>query len=96
MSLIEETQRGARAARLIADEAFRDAFDAVRNGIIERWEACPVRDKEGAHELKLMLKLLGDVKSVLEATIEDGKIASQKLDELNGRRVLTPKEWTGR
>jgi microcompartment protein CcmL/EutN len=74
----------------------QEAFGSVEQAIHEKWADCPLRDREGAHELKLMLKLLGDVRAVLEAAVSDGKIAAQRLDELNSRRVLTPAQWSGR
>jgi hypothetical protein len=74
----------------------QEAFGSVEQAIHEKWADCPMRDREGAHELKLMLKLLGDVRAVLEAAVSDGKIAAQRLDELNSRRVLSPAQWSGR
>jgi microcompartment protein CcmL/EutN len=74
----------------------QEAFGSVEQAIHEKWADCPLRDREGAHELKLMLKLLGDVRAVLEAAVSDGKIAAQRLDELNSRRVLSPAQWSGR
>jgi hypothetical protein len=52
----------------------------VAKAIHEAWEACPVRDTEGQHVLKLQLKLLGDVRANLEQAITDGKLASIEVD----------------
>jgi hypothetical protein len=95
MSLQDEIDRGQRAARLVNDPVFQEAFELVSNAIHEQWAQCPIRDKEGAHELRLMLKLLGDVRAVLETAVGDGKLAVQKLEELN-RRVISPAQWSGR
>lgn len=95
MALEADLERGARAARILADDTFTGAFDTVKQTIHEMWEACPIRDKEGAHELRLMLKLLGDVRGVLEAAVEDGKAAKAELERLNSHRVLSPREWKG-
>jgi len=95
MTLEYDMKRGADAARVLAEPVFQDAFSAVELAIHDLWAQSPVRDHEGQQQLRLMLKLLGDVKSVLETALEDGKAASRKLDELN-RRVLTPAQWSGR
>jgi hypothetical protein len=94
MSLPKDVERGSRAQTLLTDPLFSEAFENVRTAIHEKWEACPLRDRDGAHELRLMLKLLGDVRAVLESTIVDGKVASAELERLN-RRVLSPAQWKG-
>jgi len=96
MSLQEDVDRGQRAARILSDSVFQSAWDSVSQAIHEQWANSPIRDHEGQHELRLMLKLLGDVRAVLEATVDDGKVAAKKLDELNSRRVLSPAQWSGR
>jgi hypothetical protein len=93
MSIEQDIDRGQRAARILAEPVFQEAWNSVEQAIHERWAASPIRDIEGQQQLRLMLKLLGDVRAVLETTVSDGKIAAQKLDELNSRRVLSPAEW---
>ncbi len=95
MTTVEEIDRGQRAARVLSDHMFQEAFETVSQAIHEQWAQCPIRDREGAHELRLMLKLLGNVRAVLESAVGDGKLAAQKLDELN-RRVISPAQWSGR
>lgn len=90
MNLEKELERGQRAERILRDEAFNEAWDTVRGAILAQWEACPIRDKEGAHELKLMLKLLGDVRAVFSRAIEDGKLAAIELERLNSRAPIKP------
>lgn len=82
---------GTRAKRLLEDPDLSKAFDDVRLAIIEKWETTPLRDKEGAHELRLMLKLLADVRGSLELAVQNGKLAAAELKTLN--RELSPAEW---
>ncbi len=96
MTTQEEIDRGQRAARILSEPVFQEAFGSVEQAIHEQWAQSPIRDHEGQHELRLMLKLLGDVRAVLESTVSDGKLAAQRLDELNSRRVLSPAQWSGR
>lgn len=95
MSHEKDAERGARAQRLLEDPVFTDAFKAVEQAIFDQWAASPVRDIEGQHELRLMLNLLRDVRSSLEQTMVDGKLAVEELKRLN-TRVLTPKQFFGR
>lgn len=80
MTLEQDLDRGARAQAIYDNPLYQESFDLVRQAIHEQWEATPVRDHEGAHELKLMLKLLGDVRANLERVIADGKMAALELD----------------
>jgi len=89
MTLEADRERGQKAQKLLDDPILREAFDQVHQVIVEQWENAPIRDKEGAHELKLMLTLLRDVRSVLERAITDGKIAASELEALN-RREQSP------
>lgn len=95
MNLPEQVKRGNDAARLLNDPMFLEAFANVSQAIHEQWANCPLRDREGAHELRLMLKLLNDLKAVLEMALTDGKVAAQELERLN-RKVISPREWSGR
>ena len=55
-------------------------MESVKQGIIDKWMSCPVRDHEGQHELKLMLKLLGDVSRYIETAMETGKLVEIQLE----------------
>jgi hypothetical protein len=92
LSLATDVERGQRADRLLQDPLLIEAFALVRTAIIDKWEQTPVRDKDGAHELKLMLKLLGDVRANLEQALADGKLAAAEL-QIQARRELTPAEF---
>ena len=65
-----DIERGQKAERLLNDPILDQAFRDVESAIHERWSECPLRDKEGAHELKLQLKLLSDVRANLELAMK--------------------------
>ena len=84
-----QLERASRAKQLLEDPILIEGFDLVRAGIMQRWELSPIRDRDGAHELKLMLKLLADVRAALAQAVNDGKIVQfnhkQKLmDRVKG------------
>jgi hypothetical protein len=93
VTLRDDLDRGVKAEKLLNDPVLNEAFDLVRQAIHERWEASPMRDRDGAHELKLMLKLLGDVRANLEQAVTDGKLAATELKHQT-RRELTPAEYS--
>lgn len=95
MNLPEEISRGAEAKALLDSPPFVRAFENVRNAIHEQWEASPIRDSQGQHELRLMLKLLNDLKGVIELAVHDGNVARQELERLN-KQVISPRQWMGR
>jgi hypothetical protein len=78
-TLRKQMEAAARAKGVLADEAFQNASNAVREAILEQWENCPIRDREGAHELKLMLKIHGDLLKHLQKAVDDGKFAAEEL-----------------
>lgn len=77
--LRKDMEAGARAKTVLESEAYSGAYKAVREAIIEQWENCPIRDREGAHELKLMLKIHGDIHKHMEKAVIDGKFAAEQL-----------------
>lgn len=80
MSLADEVRDGSLARRALDDPAIQKAFSDVEAAITQRWAVCPLRDKDGQYELRLMLKLLGDVRANLEQAVNAGKLAATELE----------------
>lgn len=76
----EELRRGEQARQLLQNELYVDAVAQVKQAIIDKWQQAPLRDREGHHELKLMLKLLGDLTGYIQTTMETGKMAQIQLE----------------
>ena len=91
MKIEQQLERGARAKQLLEDPLFNEAFTLVAQAIHEKWESAPLMDRDGAHELKLMLKLLADVRANIELALSDGQMAADKLKHL--KRDQTPSEF---
>lgn len=85
--LTRELDRGNKAKEILENELFQEAWLTVETALIQKWRECPIRDKEGQHELKLMLKLLDDVKANVVRVMESGRLAESRLQELK-RRVF--------
>ena len=73
--------RAIRAERLLNDEDLKQAFSDVKKAIHDQWEKAPLRDEQGAHELKLMLKLLSDVRANLVRAVADGKLEAVEQEQ---------------
>lgn len=92
MNLTQQAVKGDRASELLNGEIFSEAVENVRKAIIDKWQACPVRDKEGQHELHLMVKLLDELVGQINVFINEGKnarfqIESQKKREEQERKI---------
>lgn len=66
---------------LLDNEAVKSALKNMRNSIFNQWESCPIRDKEGQHELKLMLKMLNDFEKNLENFVAEGDAAELEITQ---------------
>ena len=79
MSLEQDLERGDRAEKLLKDETLTNAFKAVHQAIHDKIDQTPIRDAEGLTQLRLMLKLLSDVRANLEQAVRGGKLAAADL-----------------
>jgi hypothetical protein len=86
MTDAEILSRADRARDLLDNQEFENAVQAVRQALLDRFEECPIRDKEGQHEIKLMLKLLGDVKANLQSVVDSGKVVTHRISMLDRAR----------
>jgi hypothetical protein len=84
----DATQRAQRAKSLLEDSELTEAFNGVRTALLERFEACPIRDIEGQHEIKLMLKLLVDVRANLQSVVDNGKVIEYNVSMLERAKRL--------
>ena len=79
--LRKQMEDGVRAKSVLDDSTYQAASKAVRDAIIEQWENCPIRDREGAHELKLMLKIHRDIEAHMRKAVTDGQFAAEQLKQ---------------
>ena len=91
---LKAVDRASKAKALLDNPMFDESFAMVRAALLERLEHWSLQDTSGAEKLRMMLKLLRDVRANIEQAVRDGKVSSFRLDE--ERRALTPKEWAGR
>jgi hypothetical protein len=70
----------ADQARLVLENpAFAQAFNDVKQEIIESWENSPARDQEGREKLYQLLKLADKLQLTLRRSLESGQLAKAEL-----------------
>lgn len=79
VNLQKEAQDGARAERVIAET--NEYFQMVRQGIFNTWAESPIEDIQGQHKLRLMLKLLEDVRGNIRTVAETGQMAKIQIQQ---------------
>jgi len=74
-----EIQHGIEADQFLSSPTFIRAEASVRAAIVEKWATSPLRDIEGHHELRLMLKLLDDLIGNMKVAVINGQFATESL-----------------
>ncbi len=95
MSLHEDAAKGTRAETLLKSDIYRDAHESVRKAILEKWASSPVADREGQHELRLMLKLLDDLHGNVLSMVNTGKLATAQIQHENKLKEMAKKAAEG-
>lgn len=80
-----EVRRGELARQVLDNEIYKEAWASLHAGIHQAWESSPIRDKEGQHELRLMLKLLNDLHKRMDDVMQTGKMAKIERDNILNR-----------
>jgi hypothetical protein len=83
----EGLERAQKAKAVLEAPAFVDAFNAVRNELINRIERCPMAEVALAEDLRRCLRLLRDVRLNLEVAINSGKLEEFKLQQEKQRKL---------
>lgn len=76
----QDLDRGARAEKLLNDPLLVESFQTLRETILSGIEATPLRDVEGAEKLRIMLKLLKDLRHNIDKVVQDGKLAKVEIE----------------
>ncbi|MGH7745236.1 MAG: hypothetical protein ACREQ5_10625 [Candidatus Dormibacteria bacterium] len=83
----ELADRAVRATALLGDPLYRESWELTRAAIISLIEQTPLSEHDTAEDLRRCLKLLRDVRANLELVMNQGKIASFRLEEEKRRKA---------
>ena len=74
-------ERALQAEKLLNNPLLNEAFELVKQELSRKWEASPVRDKDGREYLFLMIKATNDARGYLEQAIRAGKVELHSREE---------------
>lgn len=77
----EEIRAGREAELVLSNPIFRQAFDGIETGLIDKMRQVPMHDVDTQHELILTLQLLGSLKRRFTDAIETGKMAAIQKEQ---------------
>jgi hypothetical protein len=81
-------QRAERAKQLLAEPLIKDSLDRLEKDIFEAWARAGIRDKEGQHELHLMVQTARKFRALLEQVMVTGQIEANQLKTPPLTRIL--------
>jgi hypothetical protein len=81
VNIKEDIARGAKAQALLSDPLLNECLGGMRAAILAKIESAPIAADAEVHELRIMLKLLRDLKGNMDLFIRDGKLAEAQLIE---------------
>ena len=79
LKLNVERERGARAEQILNDDLFVEAFDSVEAAFLKRWRNSEPNEADGREDIWRALKMLGEVRRVLEHHVKTGELATAQL-----------------
>lgn len=71
--------RAERAKQLLADPLIADSLKRLETDIFEAWAKTGIRDKEGQHELLLMVQTARKFRNIFEQIVMTGELEAQRL-----------------
>jgi len=81
--------RADKAKAILESPVYHEAWEGVRNAIIDRIEKCSLTDTQTAEDLRRCLKLLKDVRLNMQVMLQAGKVEAFKLAE-EEKRLKNP------
>lgn len=73
---------------MLQDPLFVEACERLEKDIVEAWARTGIRDKEGQHELHLMLQTARKFKAIFADIVATGELQKDALNRPKLKRVL--------
>lgn len=80
--------RGERAKQILEDPMFKEAQEKLERDIFEAWASTGIRDKEGQHELLLMLQTARKFNALFRSIIATGEMEKNAIKTPALKRTL--------
>lgn len=79
---LEEIKRGEQADKILSNEVYREAFNKVRNNIVDAMENSPLSDDVTHNRLVIALQTLTQIEKALKDIMQTGKMAKIQVQDL--------------
>jgi hypothetical protein len=78
---LTEIKRGERAAEVLNNELYIEAFTKVREGIIQSMSQSPLGDAETHNRLVIAMQLLNQIEKSLKDVVTTGKMSAMQTTD---------------
>jgi curved DNA-binding protein CbpA len=78
---LEEIKRGGEAEKILNNEVYREAFNKVRNNIVDAMQNSPLSDDVTHNRLVIALQTLTQIEKALTDIMQTGKMASIQVQD---------------
>jgi len=79
---LNEITRGEDAARVLDNPVYKEAVEAVRQGIIANMASSPLGDEKTHNRLVIALQTLNQIEKQLHDVMTTGRLAAMQKDSL--------------
>lgn len=81
MNLNDEYLNGQYAKEVLNNPAYKEAWERIREGLINAMNQSPMGDEKTHTKLVMALQITNKIQKQLETTMETGKLAEIQLNE---------------
>jgi hypothetical protein len=78
---LNEIKRGEQAEKILNNDVYKDAFNVVKNNIINAMNDSPLGDDKTHNRLVIALQTLSQIEKALADVMQTGKIAKIQVED---------------
>jgi len=78
---LEEIKRGEQAEKILSNEVYREAFNKVKNNIVDAMQNSPLSDDVTHNRLVIALQTLTQIEKSLKDIMQTGKMAKLQVQD---------------
>ena len=78
---LNEIKRGEQAEKILNNDVYKDAFNVVKNNIINAMNDSPLGDDKTHNRLVIALQTLSQIEKALADVMQTGKMAKIQVEE---------------
>jgi len=78
---LSEIKRGEQAEKILDNEVFKEAFNTVKNHIVDAMQNSPLSDDVTHNRLVIALQTLNQIERALKDVMQTGKMAKLQVND---------------